>query len=216
MWNEEYLPLANAEKERFAKIVNYILNKTYILREIYEPRDRVGKINGDYRFFERYLSIFTEYLEIAGYEIDKDDADGIISLNNRFEYNVSRLDKFTTLMLLVLRETYDDGREKNTTKNVVYISISDLVLKMIDRKLIVKKPAIKDVVDALRTLIKHNIITKYEGDIDNSGCIILIYPTITKLVSNEKITAIYEAVFKEAGVTSNEDTNDQLKNDLGI
>lgn len=216
MWNEEFLPLANAEKERFAKIVNYILNKTYILREIYEPRDRVGKINGDYRFFERYLSIFTEYLEIAGYEVNKDDADGIIYLSNRFEYNIARLDKFTTLMLLTLREIYDDSREKNTTKNVAYISISDLVLKMLDKRLITKKPAVKDVVDALRTLIKHNIITKYEGDIDSSGCIVLIYPTITKLVSNEKITAIYDAVFKEAGISSGDDNTIQHQNDLGI
>ena len=30
MWLENYNNLTNAEKERFAKLVNYLLNKTFI------------------------------------------------------------------------------------------------------------------------------------------------------------------------------------------
>jgi hypothetical protein len=57
MWYNDYANLNNSEKERFRKVVNYLLNKSFMLREIYEQRDRVGKINADYRFVERNFEL---------------------------------------------------------------------------------------------------------------------------------------------------------------
>ena len=142
--NDNYLALSNAEKERFAKTLNYLLNKTYVLREIYEIHDRIGKFNPDYRFIERNLSLFEFYLDIAGYEIKKDDTLGIIELRSRFEYNLLRLDKFSTLMLVCLRQIYDEEIEKSPTKKVVVLTSSQLVLRMIDNNLVLKKPTIKE------------------------------------------------------------------------
>lgn len=197
MWLQDFEMLANAEQERFRKIANYLLNKTFILREVYEQRDRIGKINADYRFLERNLPLFSDYLDYAGYTINKDDTYGIISISNRYEYNVVRLDKFTTLLLLTLRTIYDEEREKNATRNVVFIRVSDVLLRMIEDKLVLKKPTIKDTVDALRQLIRHNIISRLEGQIEDPTCLITIYPSIIKVVSNEKISAIYSVMFKE-------------------
>lgn len=197
MWLQDFEMLANAEQERFRKIANYLLNKTFILREVYEQRDRIGKINADYRFLERNLPLFSDYLDYAGYTINKDDTYGIISISSRYEYNVVRLDKFTTLLLLTLRTIYDEEREKNATRNVVFIRVSDVLLRMIEDKLVLKKPTIKDTVDALRQLIRHNIISRLEGQIEDPTCLITIYPSIIKVVSNEKISAIYSVMFKE-------------------
>ena len=38
MWLDEYNELNNGERERFARLVNYLLNKTYLTREIYEGK----------------------------------------------------------------------------------------------------------------------------------------------------------------------------------
>ena len=203
MWNEKYDLLTNNEKERFTKIVNYILNKTFLLRETYEEKDRIGKISADYRFFERNFELFQDYLDIAGYSISKDDAEGIISITNIYFTNLLRVDKFTTLFLLTLRQMYDEEKEKAPSSNAIFVRGSDIIIRMIDNKLLTKKPTIKDMTDVLRLLIRHNVIAKFDGNIEDSNVILTIYPTILKVVSNEKITAIYDNMFKK------DDDNDE-------
>ena len=143
MWYNDYVNLNNSEKERFRKVVNYLLNKTYMLREIFEQRDRVGKINADYRYVERNFELIESYLELAGYKVEKDDANGIISIYSLYEYNQTRLDKFTTLMALTLRGMYDDAKEQNNSKSSVFVKVSDVVVKMLDDKLLLKKSHMK-------------------------------------------------------------------------
>lgn len=196
LWTQDYELLTNAEQERFKKVTNYLLNHNFVLREVYEQRDRIGKINADYRFIERNLQLFSEYLEYAGYTVNKDDTYGIVYLTSPYEFNVARLDKFTTLFLLILRTIYDEEKEKNAMRNVIFIRVSDIIVRMIDEKLILKKPTIKEYSDTLRNLIKHNVVSRLEGQIEDPTCLITIYPTITKIVSNEKINALYNNMFK--------------------
>jgi len=197
LWIQDFELLSNAEQERFKKITNYLLNKTYVLREVYEQRDRIGKINADYRFLERNYSLFADYLDYAGYTLNKDDTYGIIYLTSPYEFNVVRLDKFTTLLLLTLRTIYDEEKEKNAARNVVLIRVSDVLLRMIEDKLVLRKPTIKETVDALRLLVRQNVISRIEGQVEDPTCLIAIYPTIIKVVSNDKISAIYSVMFKE-------------------
>ena len=198
MWYNDYLNFNNSEKERFRKVVNYLLNKSHMLREIYEQRDRVGKINADYRFVERNFELIESYLEFAGYKVEKDDANGIISIHSLYEFNQTRLDKFTTLMLLSMRSIYDDAKEQNSSKSSVFVRVSDIIVKMLDDKLLAKKPTVKETSDALRMLARHNVIAKFEGNLeDPNNCTITLYPTILKIVSNEKLTSIYNTLFKE-------------------
>lgn len=198
MWYNDYANFNNSEKERFRKVVNYLLNKSFMLREIYEQRDRVGKINADYRFVERNFELIESYLELAGYKVEKDDANGIISIVSVYEFNQTRLDKFTTLMMLSLRGIYDDAREQNSSKTSIFVRVSDIIVKMLDDKLLLKKPTVKETSDALRILSRHNVIARFEGTLDDpNNCTITIYPTILKVVSNEKLTSIYNTLFKE-------------------
>ena len=160
MWYNDYVNLNNSEKERFRKVVNYLLNKSYMLREIFEQRDRVGKINADYRYVERNFELIESYLELAGYKVEKDDANGIISIYSLYEYNQTRLDKFTTLMALTLRGMYDDAKEQNNSKSSVFVKVSDVVVKMLDDKLLLKKPTVKETSDALR-IFSNKFATRY-------------------------------------------------------
>jgi hypothetical protein len=69
---------------------------------------------------------------------------------------------------------------------------------MLDDKLLLKKPTVKDTWDALRILSRHNVIAIFEGNLDDpNNCTITLYPTILKVVSNEKLTSIYNTLFKE-------------------
>ena len=64
MWLDTYNNLTNAERERFSKLLNYLLNKTFVCREIYETKDKIGKINADYRFIEKFYDLFEEVFSI--------------------------------------------------------------------------------------------------------------------------------------------------------
>ena len=82
MWLENYNNLTNAEKERFAKLVNYLLSKTFVTREIFETKDKLGKINADYRFIEKYYDLFEGYLKVINYVLKTDEVIGVIYLEN--------------------------------------------------------------------------------------------------------------------------------------
>lgn len=196
-FTEKFELLNNQEKERFSKVTNYLLNKTFILRETFEAKDRVGKISADYRFVERNLELFSDYLTLSGYNVEKDDRNGIISVKNIFEGNLMQVDKFTTLMLLSLRQIYDQKLEGNNPTKVIFISVGDVVIHMLENKLLTKKPTIKETVESLRILLRHNLIGRFDGNLENSNMIITLYPTILKVVSNEKISVIYKNIFNQ-------------------
>jgi hypothetical protein len=205
-FTEKFELLNNQEKERFSKVTNYLLNKTFILRETFEAKDRVGKISADFRFVERNLELFSEYLALAGYTVEKDDRNGIISVKNVFEGNLMQVDKFTTLMLLSLRQIYDQKLEGNNPTKVIFISVGDVVIHMLENKLLTKKPTIKETVDSLRILLRHNLIGRFDGNLENSNMIITLYPTILKVVSNEKISVIYKNIFNQESESGAEST----------
>lgn len=194
---EKYELLNNQEKERFSKVTNYLLNKTFMLRETFEAKDRVGKISADYRFVERNLELFNEYLTLAGYSLEKDDRYGLISVKNIYDNNLMQLDKFTTLMLLSLRQLYDQKLEGNNPSKVIFITVGEVIIHMIENKLLTKKPTIKETVEALRVLLRHNLIARFDGSLENSNMVITLYPTILKVVSNEKISVIYKNIFNQ-------------------
>lgn len=215
MWLENYNNLTNAEKERFAKLVNYLLNKTFVTREIFETKDKIGKINADYRFIEKYYDLFEGYLKVINYVLKTDEVIGVIYLENDYGYNKLRLDKLTTLILFTLRTIYDEEKEKNATSSVVYISTASLIYKLLELKIIAKKPTMKDMLESIRLLINQNILTKIDGNIEDSACQLAILPTILLVVSNEKIDAIYSMVFqdeKELPINLNQEIDDSVFN----
>lgn len=213
MWLDTYNNLTNAEKERFAKLTNYLLSKTYVTREIYESKDHLGKINADYRFIEKYYDLFEGYLKVINGVLKTDEVVGVIYLDNEYGYNKLRLDKLTTLILFTLRTIYDEEKEKSSASSVVYITTASLIYKLLELKIVLKKPTMKDIVDSLRLLVTQNILTKIEGSIDDSACQLAILPTILLAVSNEKIDAIYSMVFaeeKELPINLNQEVDDSV------
>ena len=215
MWLDTYNTLTNAERERFAKLTNYLLNKTYVTREIFESKDRLGKINADYRFLEKYYDLFEGYLKVMNYKLNTDEVLGIIYLENDYGYNKLRLDKLTTLVLFTLRTMYDEEKERNATSSVVYTTTASIMYKLLELKIVTKKPTMKDIVDSIRLLVNQNILTKIEGSIDDSSCQLAILPTILLAVSNEKIDAIYSMVFqdeKELPINLNQEVDESVFN----
>ncbi|MGI6084765.1 MAG: DUF4194 domain-containing protein [Acetivibrionales bacterium] len=210
MWYEEYEKLTNSEKEEFRRLVNLVLSRTFIIRDVYSSKEGMIKVNTDYRFIERHFNCFLDYLSFGGWILDKDNNYGVISLSSSYEYNRVRFDKITTLMLYTIRLIFEEEREKVALRKEVLVTTSQIVQKMMALGLVKKKPSNKDLIDSLRLLSQYNIIQKLEGSWEEPGTKILILPSILFIVTNEKISRMYEMLDAEDETISEEEQEQEV------
>ncbi len=194
MWNGLYEKLNNSDKEEFRRIVNVLLSRTFMIRDIYDAREGMIKINPEYGFVERNYELFTDYLFYSGWRIQKDSSYGVISLINEYEYNRVKLNKGTTLILYTLRLIFEEEREKISLRNEILTTTGQMVHKMITLGVVPRKPSDRDLADGLRQLAHHNIIEKLEGPWEKADTKLLILPSILFVITNEKISRIYETL----------------------
>ena len=196
MWLEKYQKLSSIDRDKFGELANELLNKNFILAYHYDNKNRVRRPNSNYNFIVRNFEIFENYFAMTHYKLERADNYHVIALSNELGYNHQKMDKYTTLFLLTLRLMYDEAKEQAATSEVVYTTTSQIIYKMIDLKLIDKKPTIKSTVDVLRFMASHNIITKIDKSFDDFSANLVILPTILFVISNEKINAIFQIMFK--------------------
>jgi hypothetical protein len=136
MWTEAYDKLTNSEKEEFKRLANMLLTKTFIIRDYYDSREEMMKISPEYRFIERNFELFSEYFSFSGWDLRKDNQYGVISIENVYEYNRLKLDKFTTFILYTVRLIYEEEREHISLRNEVITTTGQIIHKMINLNLI--------------------------------------------------------------------------------
>jgi hypothetical protein len=209
MWNELFKKLNNSEQEEFRRLLNYLLSRTFLVRDIYDAKEAMMKINPDYRFVERNFDLFMDYLSFSGWTLLKDSNYGVIALENAYEYNRVRLNRTTTLILYLLRLIFEEEREKVTLRHEVVTTTGQIVHKMITLGLVKKKPADRELIDALRQLSRHNLLEKLEGAWEEAETKLLILPSILFVITNEKISRMYETfAVEEENAEEIEDAED--------
>jgi hypothetical protein len=216
MWNELYQKLNNSDREEFRRLLNLLLSRTFIIRDVYDSREGMMKINPEYRFVERNYELFIDYLSYAGWILQKDGNYGVIALGNEYEYNRLRLDKNTTLILYTLRLIFEEEREKVSLRNEILTTTGQMVHKMITLGITAKKPSDKDLADGLRQLSRHNIIEKIEGRWEQADTKLLILPSILFVITNEKISRMYETLVNGENVETDNGKENDSEDDLVI
>ena len=197
MFEEEFLKLPNSEQKEFARVVNVLLLKGYIVRDIFDTKEKIMRINSDYRFIERYFNLIENYLGYSAWEILKDDLSGVICLSNSNEANRFRLDRETSLILFALRLIFEDERKEGNVVNVaVYQTTPGLIKMMIDHGITMpgKRLSGRQLSKSLRFLANHNIISKVSGSYDEGNVSFYILPSIIYALDNNKIVAMSEAL----------------------
>ncbi|HHY82020.1 MAG TPA: DUF4194 domain-containing protein [Clostridiales bacterium] len=192
MWIESFEKLNNSEKEEFKRLANLLLSKTFVTRDYFDLKEGMMKISYDYRFVERHFELFSRYLSYSGWEISKDNQYGVISVENIYEYNRQKLDRFSTLLLYTIRLIYEEERERISLRNEIMTTTGQIVHKMITLNVFKRKPSDRELSEGLRLLSYHNLIQKISGVWESADAKILILPSILFVVSNEKISRIYE------------------------
>ena len=197
MFEEAFEKLNLTEQEAFRRIVNWLLAHTYLLQGTYAFEDNMNRTNPDYLFVERNFELFQDYLAYAGFHLERDSNYGVMLLSSSYEFNRVKLDKATTLMLYVLRLIYEEEREKLSLSRDIFTTTGDLVHKMLSLGVIKRKPANLTLRDSLRTLNRFRIVEKVDSPWENADTRLLILPTILFIVTNERISNMYQLIDEE-------------------
>lgn len=210
MVDKLYDELNVMEKEVFKKIINQLLGKTFIVNHIYDENKKTSIMNPDYRFIERNLDLFKNYLDLAGWKLERNDNYEVIYITSNYGYNKARLDKFTTIILYLLRLMYDQKRENINLTDQIIVTVSEIISTLseigaYDKK----KPSIIEMKTALRTIANFNIIQKIDGAYESPDTKIIILPSILFAVTAESITKINENI-KEVKETEDVEKEDDI------
>ncbi|MDO4300077.1 MAG: DUF4194 domain-containing protein [Clostridia bacterium] len=214
MWSEDFEKLSAYEKCEFRRIGNYLLSHTYMVRYIYDASEQMTLLNSDYQMATRLYSLLYDYFAVTGWQLEKDDTYGMMSLINIFDNNRLRIDRFTTLFLYTCRLIYEEEREHSSSFHIIRTDTQSVVEKMRTLGLLEKgKSTQKERIEAQRTLAHYNIIQKMEKSAWNvDGNQILILPSILMIVSNQGINDMM-IQFEEMKIepTKNESTDEYVE-----
>ena len=206
MIEELYGNLGMIEQENFQRIVNLLLGKTFIVYNVYDENKRTTVFNPDYRFIERNLELFEKYLRLGGWNLERNDNYEVIYITSQYGYNKMHLDKFTTVILYILRLMYEQKRENINLTEQIVVNVSEIISTLNEigayNK---KKPALTEIRQALGTIAKFNLIQKIDGKYEEPETKIIILPSILFAITAESITKINDSI---------KDTNEEIDEEV--
>jgi len=211
MFETEYDKLTNGEQSEFSRVVNTLLVRSFIVRDVFDSKEKTMRINPDYRFVERHFDLINDYLSYTNWMLEKDVLNGVVALYNTHEMNRLRMDRETSLLLFVLRLIYEtEKNESSQTGEAIYITTPTLLKTMIDHGITMtgKRMSGRLFAKSLRFLANHNIIAKVSGSYDEGNVAFYILPSIIFAVDNQKIKTMAEAIEKMKVGESNENAQE--------
>ena len=194
MFEQDYNALYESEKEEFRRVANYILSKTFVVRDVYDKQAKKMVTSSEFLFMERYYDIFENYLGIAGWKLTKEPIEGIYWVENIYGQNKAKFDSFTTYILLALMITYEESAPITTLGNSVITTTYDVIQKMQILGLITKKPTKEQFRIAFRRLEQYNIILRLNTSQDVELWKIMILPSIHHIIDYDKLKELCEFI----------------------
>ncbi len=210
MFSDEYNKLSASDQQTFASVTNRLLLKGFIIRDIFDVKEKIMRVNPDYRFIERYFNAFESYLKFSGWHIEKDAILGVIALSNEFSENRLRIDRETSLILFALRLIYENERSETSDGEFsIFMTTPALIKEMIEHNITMpgKRLTGRSIAKSLRFLVNHNILSKVSGNYDEGNISFYILPSIVYALDNDKIVAM-------SNILSELNKNNSEKEDL--
>ena len=194
MFEQDYNNLYESEKQEFRRVANYLLSKTFVVRDVYDKQAKKMITSSEYLFMEKYYDIFENYLSIAGWKLTKEPIEGLYWIENEFGQNKAKFDSFTTYILLALMITYEESAPITTLGNSVITTTYDVISKMQILGLITKKPSKEQFRIAFRRLEQFNIILRLNTSQDVELWKIMILPSIHHVIDYDKLRELCEYI----------------------
>lgn len=182
---ELYESLNTTEKNEFARIANKLLSIT-LLTKAKEDNKK------DYYFILSHKQLFSEYFSYINWEVEINEDYGVIHLNNLSNINRLNLNLNESILLLLLRQIYQEKLKEISMAQNVLINIEELKvrydsLKIRNRQL--DKTTLRNVI---RLFKRFNIVEPLDSDYALGDTRLIIYPTILMVIKVDDIMKISE------------------------
>ena len=197
---DSYQTLSVGQKNTFRECANKLISYTFLARDKDDNKE-------EYYFVVSFQSLFEEFFEVLGYELEVDQALGTIMLTSETNSNVLKLNRDNTVVLLILRTLYSERLKETTLNNNIVISVEDIQNKYnyLELKQRINKT---DLVKALRLYRKYNLIEVIGlKDALVANTKVVLMPTILQAVKVSDINEVDSAISNIVGEVEHEEAN---------
>lgn len=176
-----------AQKDKFRAAANKLLTQCFLVKKKEDTKK-------DYLFVKENRDFFVPYFDLLGYDIRINEDQGVIALINRNGTGRLNLNKYDSILLLILRILYLDKRKELATfSEEVTVLMEEIrekyaVLK-ITAKPVLDKVTEKHMVSLFR---KYNLIQNLDSDVNQADARIVIYPSIIMAIPVEDVNRYCE------------------------
>lgn len=183
----EELFQSTSKKDKFREACNYLLIHTFVLRK----RDDCKK---HYFFIKQNLELFKQYFDLIGYELIVNEDQGVLVLFNTFKQGKLELNKYDSILLLILRLIYIEKRKELSVFNDDVVVLMEEINQKYEMLKIKSKPKLDKGMKRkfVGLFKKYNIINNLDSDVTNDEARIVIHPSINMAISLDDINEYYQ------------------------
>ena len=198
---EKYKTFNDTKKNNFSKIVNRLLNESFLIREKDEDKD-------DYYKAIDAIDELNNYLSIMDYEVIYDKDINLIYIKSLDNKNRIHLTKFVTIVLLLLRVEYFKASKKASLTDLVSITFDELKQAVKKTNIYKDEKSTNEYLEALKELKRLKIVNYKVGNDFSGETRIFIYPSILYVVSIENVENLSNLLKKYLGDNKDEEVNE--------
>ncbi len=198
---EKYKTFNDTKKNNFSKIVNRLLNESFLIREKDEDKD-------DYYKAIDAIDELNNYLSIMDYEVIYDKDINLIYIKSLDNKNRIHLTKFVTVVLLLLRVEYFKASKKASLTDLVSITFDELKQAVKKTNIYKDEKSTNEYLEALKELKRLKIVNYKVGNDFSGETRIFIYPSILYVVSIENVENLSNLLKKYLGDNKDEEVNE--------
>lgn len=175
-----YEKLNATQKNEFSRIANKLLSITLLTKKKEENKK-------DYYFITTHKELFTQYFDYINWEVEINDAYGVVHLNNTQDINRRNFNLNESIILLILRQIYQEKLKELSLAENITIRIEELKTRYDSLKIRDKQLDKTTLRNAIRLFKRYNIVDPIEGDYALGDTRIIIYPTILVVIKVDDI-----------------------------
>lgn len=178
----EYKRMGDGEKQEFARVVSKFLNDTFILKN--KKTDAY-----DFYFVQERRGLFSSYFALTDYELEFDQERGFFYISTEEDRSRVRLNKFETVLLLLLRLKYYENSKTAASADDNAITVEELVEKVNQTNIFhpIKRMTEYDL--SLKKLRRSKVI-EFKGTKLEASTRMIILPTILVVLGQNDIDLI--------------------------
>lgn len=193
--------MTQSDIAQFQRVCRKLLKMTFIVREKNEEHRK------DYNFIKNNSKLFTEYLNIIGYDVKYDIDSGVARLINlasageegSIQSNRKRLKLYDSIVLSALWLIYEERMIKGDLKKSIIIQKADLdnQLERLGAKNRIDKGKMKAILEMFRDYNLLEII----GEIGEPDCELKLYSSMQFCLSEQAFKQLAESTAAKIRIT---------------